>query len=58
LYQQFTSQPLEQVFFPEDQFTIRLTNPTLISFSGNCTSKILPIRCYLSGVRYQRAAGV
>jgi hypothetical protein len=30
----------------------------VISFSGACTSKILPIRCYLSGVRYQRAAGV
>ena len=58
LYQQFPAQPLEQVFFPEDQFTIRLSNPTAIQFSNNCTSKILPIRCYLSGVRYQRAAGV
>lgn len=58
LYQQFPAQPLEQVFFPEDQFTIRIQNPTEIQFSGALSSKILPIRCYLSGVRYQRAAGV
>lgn len=58
LYQQFPAQPLEQVFFPEDQFTIRIQNPTEIQFSGALASKILPIRCYLSGVRYQRAAGV
>ena len=58
LYQQFPAQPLEQVFFPEDQFTIRLSNPTLIDLSTAYQSKILPIRCYLSGVRYQRAAGV
>ena len=58
LYQQFAPQPLEQVFFPEDQFTIRLQNPTAIQFSSALSSKILPVRCYLSGVRYQRAAGV
>ena len=58
LYQQFPAQPLEQVFFPEDQFTIRLQNPTQIAFSGALASAILPLRCYLSGVRYQRAAGV
>jgi hypothetical protein len=58
LYQQFPAAPLEQVFFPEDQFTIRLQNPIAIQFSGALFSKILPIRCYLSGVRYQRAAGV
>jgi hypothetical protein len=57
LYQQFAAQPLEQVFFPEDQFTIRVANPTAIDLAG-FDSKILPIRCYLSGVRYQRAAGV
>jgi hypothetical protein len=57
LYQQFPAQPLEQVFFPEDQFTIRVANPTAIDLAG-FDSQILPIRCYLSGVRYQRAAGV
>lgn len=57
LYQQFPAQPLEQVFFPEDQFTIRVQNPTAIDLAG-FDSQILPIRCYLSGVRYQRAAGV
>ena len=58
LYQQFAPQPLEQVFFPEDQFTIRVQNPTAIDLSAAFNSKVLPIRCYLSGVRYQRAAGV
>ncbi len=58
LYQQFAPQPLEQVFFPEDQFTIRVQNPIQIDLSSGFASKILPIRCYLSGVRYQRAAGV
>ncbi len=58
LYQQFAAQPLEQVFFPEDQFTIRVQNPIQITLSSDFQSAILPIRCYLSGVRYQRAAGV
>jgi hypothetical protein len=62
LYQRFDRQVLDQLLFPEDQITIRITQPVAVSgiqndLAGN-VSGIFPLRCYLSGVRYQRAAGV
>jgi hypothetical protein len=62
LYQRFDRQVLDQLLFPEDQITIRITQPVAVSGIQNDlaanVSGIFPLRCYLSGVRYQRAAGV
>jgi hypothetical protein len=62
LYQRFDRQVLDQLLFPEDQITIRITQPVAVSGITNDlaanVSGIFPLRCYLSGVRYQRAAGV
>jgi hypothetical protein len=62
LYQRFDRQVLDQLLFPEDQITIRITQPVAVSGIQNdaaaSVSGIFPLRCYLSGVRYQRAAGV
>ena len=61
-YQRFDRQVLDQLLFPEDQITIRITQPVAVANINDdaaaAVSGIFPLRCYLSGVRYQRAAGV
>jgi hypothetical protein len=61
-YQRFDRQVLDQLLFPEDQITIRITQPVAVADikddAAANVSGIFPLRCYLSGVRYQRAAGV
>jgi hypothetical protein len=48
--------PLDQIIFPEDQISCRLTNP--LALSGLGASAYYTFRPYAHGVRYQRAGGV
>ncbi len=48
--------PLDQIIFPEDQISCRLTNP--LALSGLGASAYFTFRPYAHGVRYQRAGGV
>jgi hypothetical protein len=48
--------PLEQIVFPEDQISCRLTNP--LALAGLDPSAYYTFRPYAHGVRYQRAGGV
>lgn len=48
--------PLDQIIFPEDQISCRLTNP--LALTGLGTSPYFTFRPYAHGVRYQRAGGV
>lgn len=48
--------PLDQIIFPEDQISCRLTNP--LALAGLGASAYFTFRPYAHGVRYQRAGGV